>query len=193
MAKKNKPQKLEEKIKAAKDLIVANSKDGARAKKLVASLTSLQKQADIEAVELIVPTKEVVDEIKEDTYSYKRTPRGILFQTKSGLNVFVENRLIRTHGMLNQLFEIKNNPPKDDEMKGALEAFAGATTYLMQAPIFGSLSEKILFEVAAKIIEQFNEFTAEFVDNAELNEETEQDIQKNNVVIEALQEIDKLK
>lgn len=192
MAKKNKTKKLEDKIKEAKNLIIANSKDAARTKKLLTTLTSLQKQADVEAVELIVPTKEVLDEIKEDTYSYKRTPRGILFQTKSGLNVFVENRIVRTHGMLAQLFELRYNPPQDEEMAQVSDAFYGAVTYLMQAPIFASLSEEILFETATNLISNFNNFVKQNIDDAELKPETEQDINDNNTLRNALEAIENI-
>lgn len=185
MAKKSKPLKIEDKIKELKAQIISNSKDAEWGKKMLSQLTSLQKQADIEPVELIVPCKEVKDTIEEDSYFLKRTPRGILFQTKSGVSTFVELRAGTTYQMLNQLFALKDTPPTTEEEKEIAELYSTAVAYTLQGPIFASLSEKSLYEHASHILQKFNEYVEENVENAELKEETEQDI-KDNIEFENL-------
>lgn len=172
---------IEEKIQTLTKQIVANSKDAEWAKKMLAELTSLQKQADIEAVELIVPTKEVKQTIDYGAYSLKKTPRGILFTTKGGMSTFVEMRMQSVYEMLSQVFYLHDNPPEDEEAKSVYESFETAVAYLMQAPIFGSLNDKTLFSTATNLIRVFNEYCEENYNNAQHHEESEEDIRKNIV------------
>lgn len=74
-------QQLQEKLKEVKAKIKANSKDAHFADALIEELVGIQKQADIEPVELIVPTAEVEHEyrIDEVTTLYKTT-KGYLYK-----------------------------------------------------------------------------------------------------------------
>lgn len=74
-------EQLNQKLKEAKAKIVANSKDAHFAESLINELIGLQKQADIEPVELIVPTADVEHEyrIDEVTTLYKTT-KGYLYK-----------------------------------------------------------------------------------------------------------------
>lgn len=74
-------EQLNQKLKEAKAKIVANSKDAHFAESLINELVGLQKQADIEPVELIVPTADVEHEyrIDEVTTLYKTT-KGYLYK-----------------------------------------------------------------------------------------------------------------
>lgn len=190
--KEKKALKIEDKIKDLKKQIVANSKDAEWAKKMLIQLTSFQKQSDTEAVELIVPVKEVKETIDFGAYTLKKTARGILFTAKGGLATFVELRMQSTYEMLDRVFYIHNNPAQDEETKELYKAYTDAVAYIMQAPIFCSLSEQTLFEVAATMLRCFNEYCTKNVDNAEIHEETEEDI-KENIAFEnmnkALEEI----
>lgn len=72
---------LQEKLKAAKAKIISNSKDAHFASALIDELIGLQKQADVEAVELIVPCSEVehIRQIDDVTVLIK-TLRGYLYK-----------------------------------------------------------------------------------------------------------------
>lgn len=74
-------EQLNQKLKEAKAKIVANSKDAHFAESLINEIVGLQKQADIEPVELIVPTADVEHEyrIDEVTTLYKTT-KGYLYK-----------------------------------------------------------------------------------------------------------------
>lgn len=74
-------EQLNQKLKEAKAKIVANSKDAHFAESLINEFVGLQKQADIEPVELIVPTADVEHEyrIDEVTTLYKTT-KGYLYK-----------------------------------------------------------------------------------------------------------------
>lgn len=174
-----KAQKIEDKIADLKAQIVANSKDAEWAKKMLVQLTSLQKQSDVEAVELVVPVREVKQAIDFGAYTLKKTPRGILFTAKGGLSTFVESRMQSVHEMLDRVFYLHDNPAEDDETKDLYNAYTDAVAYIMQTPIFASLGDKMLFDIAAHILGGFNEYCAENVNNAELREETEEDIAAN--------------
>lgn len=174
-----KAQKIEDKIKDLKQQIIANSKDAEWAKKMLVHLTSLQKQADVESVELVVPVKEVKRTLDFDAYTLKKTPRGILFTAKGGLHTFVESRMQAVHEMLDRVFYIRDNPAEDDETKNLHSAYGDAVAYCLQAPIFCSLGEKTLFDVASTLLRCFDEHCKENYENAELHEETEEDIKAN--------------
>lgn len=176
---KKKAKKFEDKIDDLKSKIVANSKDMVWAKDMLTQLTSLQKQADIEAVELIVPVKEVSQTIDFDSYTFKKTPRGILFTLKGGLYTFVESRMRSVYEMLDNVFYMHENHVDGEVDKQIYDAYVSATATVMQAALFSSFDEKTLYETAAGIFERFNALAEENVDNAELHEETEEDIKAN--------------
>ncbi len=176
---KNKPKKIEDKIKDVKQQLIANSKDGEWAKKMLAHLTSLQKQADIETVELIVPTKDVIERIDFGSFSIARTSQGYLFEAKGGLSTFVSLRMQAVCDMIQYVFEMYNNPSDDEEQKKIADSYMAAVGYIMQTPIFASLNEMALYDIAANILRAFNEYVANNVNNAELKEETEEDIKAN--------------
>lgn len=174
-----KAQKIEDKIADLKKQIIANSKDAEWTKKMLVNLTSLQKQADVEAVELIVPVKEVKQTINFDAYTLKKTPRGILFTAKGGLYTFVESRMQAVYEMLDRVFYIHDNPAEDEETQNLYSAYTDAVAYCMQSPIFCSLGEKTLYETATTLLRCFNEHCEENYEKAELYEETEEDVKAN--------------
>lgn len=177
--KQKKAQKIENRIAELKDHIVANSKDAGWAKKMLVQLTSLQKQADVEAVELVVPVKEVTQTLDFDAYTFKKTPRGILFTAKGGLHTFVESRMQAVYEMLDRVFYMHANPAEDEDTKSLYKAYSDAVAYCLQSPIFCSLGEKVLFDVATTLLRCFNEHCEENYENAVLHEETEEDIKAN--------------
>lgn len=74
-------QQLQEKLKEVKAKIKANSKDAHFAEALIDELVGLQKQADIEPVELIVPCAEVEQTYRiDDVTTLVKTPKGYLYK-----------------------------------------------------------------------------------------------------------------
>ncbi len=74
-------QQLQEKLKEVKAKIVANSKDSHFAKALIDEFVGLQKQADIEPVELIVPCADVEQTYQiDDVTTLVKTPKGYLYK-----------------------------------------------------------------------------------------------------------------
>lgn len=176
---KNEKKPIHERIEDLKKQIVATT-DKHQVKKLLDQLLTLQRRADVVPSELTIPVSEIQDELDFGAYSIKRTIRGILFTCKGGFSTFVESRMTAVYGMLNQMLEICKNPSEDPERKEMEDAFCSACVYIFQAPIFGSLKETILFDTAATLLKNFNEFTAEYYTNAKVAEETEDDIKANN-------------
>lgn len=81
---------LQEKLKAVKAKIVANSKDAHFAESLIDELVGLQKQADIEPVELIMPCAEVERKHQiDDVTSLTKTLRGYLYKHGETSYVYV--------------------------------------------------------------------------------------------------------
>lgn len=177
--KTKKAKKVDDKIKELKDKIVSNSKDSEWGKKMLSQLTSLQKQADVEAVELIVPTKEVKDKIDFGSCMILRTIRGYLFVAKGGLSTFVDLRMVSICAMLNTIFELHTKADKTEEEQQLYDSFVSAVQYVFQTPIFASLNDVSLFSVASNILSVFNEYCTENIDKATLHEETEEDIKAN--------------
>lgn len=74
-------KQLQEKLKEIKVKIKANSKDVHFAETLIEEFVSLQKQADVEAVELIVPCSEVEHKHQiDDVTSLIKTVHGYLYK-----------------------------------------------------------------------------------------------------------------
>lgn len=190
MKKRIKAAKLSDKIKESKAKIIAISKDTAFAKKELSYLLSLQKQADIEAVELVVPSKEIEETVECGSYVVKKTPRGILFQCKNGVSTFVESRAIGVHSMLSCFFN--KTEVNDEATAEMLEIYKDCVSYAMQAPIFASIDTGISIDLATFLVRAFNEYTSANAVNANLREEAAEDVIANKefaAAVEALNQI----
>lgn len=178
MATQKKP--LNEQIKEIKDKLVSNSKDAEWTKKMTNELLSLHTRSLHQPVELEIPTKEVKETIDFGACKISRTIRGYLFEAKGGMYTFVESRMSRVCAMFNTIFELHAKENKDEEEQKLYNAFVDAVQYVLQAPIFASLSEISLFAIATNIRSVFNEYCKEYFEEAEATEETEEDIKAND-------------
>lgn len=167
-------KKIEEAKEKAKAKIVANSKDAAYAKKLINALVSLQKQSDVEAVELVVPTAEVIEERNLGALRLVKTHSGFLFEVKGGMFTFVHLRLTGVYDALSALFDLleKEDTTEDEN------AFISAFMYVLQAPLMCSLNQGILYSVGAELLKQFNIFSQELLETP-LQPETTEEVKKN--------------
>ena len=178
--KKEKQQSALEKLKSQ---IISNSKDAHFAEKLIADILREQKFQDERNKLLDIPLSEIKAERDFGACKVYRTIRGYAFEAKGGMITFVEHRMARTCAMFNSLFalcdEAEKIEDKESDTYKAYEAFNTAFQYIMQTPLFASLDEQSMFKIATSILQVFNEFAEANYTNAEVHEETEQDIKDN--------------
>ena len=109
-------QQLQEKLKEAKAKIKANSKDAHFADALIEELVSLQKQADIEPVELIVPTAEVEHTRQiDDVTTLTKTVRGFLYKHGNTSYVWVPFGLNTLYSTMCEVDELLGKEKLTDE------------------------------------------------------------------------------
>lgn len=167
--------KIDKQINDCVKEIVANSKDAKFAKSLIGKLKGLYKKEATQPVELIVPQSEVVGHKDFDSTRLTKTIRGYLFEIKGGVYTFVESRMSGVTAMLDLLYNIDEADIEPDDR----DLFQSAILYVMQSPIFASLSQEMLFGMAAEQLRLFNEHSDKLL-NRELKPETEADIEANN-------------
>lgn len=167
-----------DRIKELKSQIASNSKDHKWCEKQLSELLSLHKELMQEPVELIVPAKEVTQQVDFGSWSLKRTIRGILFEAKGGMSTFVETRMQSAYGMLSQVFDLHENPSEDEEQKKVEDMIVDAIAYTMQCPLFSSINVPSLLDNATSILTNFNKYVSENVDNDNLKDETEDDVKE---------------
>jgi hypothetical protein len=157
---------------------VTNSKDAKYAHKLLDRILDLQKQIDVKSVEIMVTTSSVTDEIDFGATKIQRTAQGFLFTAKGGIQTLIGWRMQSVCNMIQPLFDFRNTPTDDEEEKKFREIYQSAVLYILQSPIFASLSQGLMYDIATTMLRGFNEIAAEKVDNAEPTEETEADIKE---------------
>lgn len=109
-------QQLQEKLKEVKAKIKANSKDAHFADALIEELVSLQKQADIEPVELIVPTAEVEHTRQiDDVTTLVKTVRGFLYKHGNTSYVWVPFGLNTLYSTMCEVDELLGKEKLTDE------------------------------------------------------------------------------
>lgn len=113
-------QQLREKLKEVKAKIKANSKDAHFAEALIDELVGLQKQADIEPVELIVPTSEVEHTYQiDDVTTLTKTPKGYLYKHGNLTYIWIPfglNTLWQTMSDLDELLGKEERTEEEDIM-----------------------------------------------------------------------------
>lgn len=168
-----------EKFETLKKQIVGNSKDAQWMEKQIQELLSLHKKMLHEPVEIEVPCKEVKETLDFGACRISRTIRGYLFEAKGGLFTFVDLRMQSICTMIQTLFDLHNKEDKTEDDNIVYENFQTAIEYCFQAPIFASLEETSLFEIATAILKTFNDYAVENYVNAEAVDETAQDVRDN--------------
>lgn len=180
-----------ERIESLKNQIATNSKDNGWAKRMLDELLSLQRQEDVEPMELCVPVAEVKDTADADSFKVIKTIRGYLFQTRGGaLSTFVEAKYGTVCSMLDTLM----NLVKSKEHEEYEQYYIDCISYVMQAPIFAAMGLSLpiygkpaehdsLFNIGTTILKEFGRFSKKHFTDAEPSAETEEDI-KNNMVAE---------
>ena len=107
---------LQQKLKEVKAKIKTNSKDAHFAEALIDELVGLQKQADIEPVELIVPSAEVEHTHQiDDVTTLVKTAKGYLYKHGKLSYVWVPFGLNTLWKTLNELDEILAKDERTEE------------------------------------------------------------------------------
>lgn len=111
-------QQLQEKLKKVKAKIKANSKDAHFAEVLIDELVGLQKQADIEPVEFIIPYDEVEHTYQiDDVTSLVKTIRGYFYKHGNLTAIWVPfglNTLWQTMNDLDEMLGKKERTEEED-------------------------------------------------------------------------------
>lgn len=176
-------KKLQEKTKQ----LTAISKDVHYAESLIEDILSLKAQMCVEATELYVREKDVVEVLDFDSVCFKICTTGILFHAKSGYTAWIEPRCRALFGEIVEMLKAKkeimalseeerNNFDADElDMR---EQFFNAWVHTLEMPVAASVSPKILFETATAFLKSFREETDRML-NQPLHEENVQDLIDN--------------
>ena len=180
---------LQQKLKEVKAKIKTNSKDAHFADALIDELVGLQKQADVEPVELIVPCAEVEHAYQiDDVTTLVKTPKGYLYKHGGLSYIWVPFGLNTLWQTMNELDEILGKEERTEEEDVTISminrmlqwhtvAFYDAETLIGSA----NASVKILNDTLARYKERIS------------TKETEEDIKSNVEFSNASDAIDNLK
>lgn len=172
-------EQLQSKLKEAKAKIVANSKDAHFAKSLIDELVGLQKQADIEPTEIHIALSDVEKSYDFDAVKLTKTKVGkFIFEAKGGMWTIVDMRMQALYGALQHICDYLDNPTTDKDADALEQTFRDATMYAFQTPILCSLDQRMLYDVIAKMLESFREYSEELMPK-QATPETEDDIKAN--------------
>ena len=180
--------------------LTAISKDPHFAESLIEEILSLKAQMCVEATELYVREKDVIEVLDFDSVCFKVCTTGILFHAKSGYTTWIEPRCRALFGEIVEMLkakkellalseeERKNFDAEELEMK---EQFFNAWVHTLEMPVAASVSPKILFDTATAFLKSFREETDRML-NQPLHEETVQDLIENSNAQQAEELLDGL-
>ena len=142
----------------------------------------------VEATELYVREKDVIEVFDFDSVCFKLCTTGILFHAKSGYTTWIEPRCRALFGELVDILKTKKEllslsdeerNEKDKEELEMREQLFSAWVHVLEMPVASSISPKILFDTAAAFLKSFREETERML-NQPLHEETVQDLLENS-------------
>ena len=176
-------KKLQEKTKQ----LTAISKDAHFAESLIEDILSIKAQMCVEATELYVREKDVIEVFDFDSVCFKVCTTGILFHAKSGYTAWIEPRCRALFGEIVEMLKAKKEilALSEEERKNfdaeeldMREQFFNAWVHTLEMPVAASISPKILFDTAAAFLKTFREETDRML-NQPLHEENAQDLIDN--------------
>ena len=141
----------------------------------------------VEATELYVREKDVIDVLDFDSVCFKICTTGILFHAKSGYTTWIEPRCRALFGEIVEMLkdkkeilaiseeERKNSDSEEIDIK---EQFFNAWVHILEMPVAASVSPKILFDTATAFLKSFREETNRML-NQPLHEENVKDLIDN--------------
>lgn len=154
----------------------------------------------VEATELYVREKDVIEVLDFDSVCFKVCTTGILFHAKSGYTTWIEPRCRALFGEIVEMLkdkkeilalseeERKNSDSEEIDIK---EQFFNAWVHILEMPVAASVSPKILFDTATAFLKSFREETDRML-NQPLHEENVQDLIENDNAQQAEELLDGL-
>lgn len=175
-------EQIQQKLKEVKNKIVTNSKDAHFANSLIEELVSLQKQADVVPTEIFIPVSDIEKSHDFGATKLSKTVNGkFIFEAKGGLYTIVDIRLQSLYTLCQSIFDAMNNPPEDETLRDISKDYATAVSYIFQAPIFCSLNDNVLLDVATALLQSFQK-NVQSVLAKDLQPEKESDVAANIVL-----------
>lgn len=139
----------------------------------------------VEATELYVREKDVIEVLDFDSVCFKICTTGILFHAKSGYTTWIEPRCRALFGEIvemlkdkKEILALSEEERKDSEEFDIKEQFFNAWVHILEMPVAASVSPKILFDTATAFLKSFREETNRML-NQPLHEENVQDLIDN--------------
>lgn len=141
----------------------------------------------VEATELYVREKDVIEVLDFDSVCFKICTTGILFHAKSGYTTWIEPRCRALFGEIVEMLKDKKEilALSDEERKNSdseeidiKEQFFNAWVHILEMPVAASVSPKILFDTATAFLKSFREETDRMLKHP-LHEENVQDLIDN--------------
>lgn len=141
----------------------------------------------VEATELYVREKDVIEVLDFDSVCFKVCTTGILFHAKSGYTTWIEPRCRALFGEIVEMLKDKKEilALSDEERKNSdseeidiKEQFFNAWVHILEMPVAASVSPKILFDTATAFLKSFREETDRMLKQP-LHEENVQDLIDN--------------
>ena len=155
--------------------MVANSKDEAKAREMVAKLGGLYQMDKL----IDIPLSDILEVIDFGACVIYKVRDGFVFEAKGGLVTHISYKMQSITTMLQTLFDLHAKEDKTEDENTIYDAFSQSILYCCQCLIFASMNEESLYGIATDILRRFNEYTKDKFDNAEAVPETEEDIKEN--------------
>ena len=166
---------LQQKLKEVKAKIKANSKDAHFADALIDELVGLQKQADVEPVELIVPCAEVEHAYQiDDVTTLVKTPKGYLYKHGGLSYIWVPFGLNTLWQTMNELDEILGKEERTEEEDVTISMI----NRMMQWHTVAFYDAETLIDSANASVKILNDTLARYKERIS-TKETEGDIKSN--------------
>ena len=166
---------LQQKLKEVKAKIKTNSKDAHFADALIDELVGLQKQADVEPVELIVPCAEVEHAYQiDDVTTLVKTPKGYLYKHGGLSYIWVPFGLNTLWQTMNELDEILGKEERTEEENTTISMI----NRMLQWHTVAFYDAETLIDSANASVKILNDTLARYKERVS-TKETEVDIKSN--------------
>lgn len=172
-------KELKKKISELEKMLISNSKDAHWCKTALYEYKSLVGQLKHEPTLVHIPLENVAKQIQGETYSMTLCNDGTaVYHTFGGYTLIANHTL----GLAQCIAEYVNNQSEtlsEEELK-LLELDLSAFAYVMNAPLLCATDMDLKYDVATKVV-QFLKSKTEEIMNADLKEETQDDIERNEL------------
>lgn len=181
-------KQLQEKLKEVKAKIKANSKDAHFAEALIEELVGLQKQADIEPVELIVPCAEVEQTYQiDDVTTLVKTAKGYLYKHGSLTYIWIPFGLNTLWQTMNELAELLGKPERTEEE----DIMISMVNRMLQWHTVAFTDAESLIDSAQASVKILNDAIKRYEDRIN-PKETQEDIKANTEFAEASKAVENI-